>query len=229
VCTVVLRWQPGGPQQILALRDELVGRAFDDPDAWWPAQRDVVGGRDRTAGGTWCACDVVTGTTALLVNRPQRRVAEPGAPSRGVLPLLLLERGDDWQGAVALEGMASFMLIRASPSKVTVWEYDGTALSRTDLDPGTHLLTSGGAEDGRERRHLGEFIAGEFPDDWLRAVQAEQPSADLASLVVRVEHEGNVYATVFGQLIESRPGRLDLRWSREPWLPAGWSSRTWTR
>ena len=28
---------------------------FDDPAPWWPDLPDVYGGRDRTAGGTWCA------------------------------------------------------------------------------------------------------------------------------------------------------------------------------
>jgi len=100
VCTVVVRWSAGQPARILALRDELIGRPFDDPGRWWPDQPDAVGGRDRLAGGTWCATRVDTGVTGLVVNRPQKRVAEPGAPSRGVLPLLAVARERDWQGAV---------------------------------------------------------------------------------------------------------------------------------
>src|SRR5690349_11704572 len=67
VCTVVVRWSPGRTAQILALRDELTTREFDEPDLWWPQWPDVVGGRDRVAGGTWCATDVRTGTTALVL------------------------------------------------------------------------------------------------------------------------------------------------------------------
>ena len=37
MCTVVVRWSVGQPPQILALRDELTTRDFDDP-------RDVVAG-----------------------------------------------------------------------------------------------------------------------------------------------------------------------------------------
>ena len=69
MCTVVVRWSPGQPTQILALRDELTSRDFDDPGRWWPETPDVVGGRDRAAGGTWCASRVSTGTTALVLNR----------------------------------------------------------------------------------------------------------------------------------------------------------------
>src|SRR4051794_23384173 len=82
VCTVVVRWAPQQPVQVLALRDELVGRDFDDPAAWWPDQPSVVGGRDRVAGGSWCVTDVDSGVTALVLNRPQRRLAAPGASSR---------------------------------------------------------------------------------------------------------------------------------------------------
>src|SRR3954447_5632339 len=61
VCTVVVRWSPDRPTRILALRDELTGRDFDDPAPWWPDFPDVYGGRDRAAGGTWCATRVTTG------------------------------------------------------------------------------------------------------------------------------------------------------------------------
>ena len=48
---MVCRWQPAErwPVQILALRDELLSRAFDPPGQWWPEQPAVVGGRDRSS------------------------------------------------------------------------------------------------------------------------------------------------------------------------------------
>src|SRR5436305_8112299 len=96
MCTVVVRWQPGEPTRLLALRDELTDRAFDDPGEWWPQHPGVVGGRDRAAGGTWCASNVATGVTALVLNRPEKRTAAPGAPSRGVLPLLGVTHEHAW-------------------------------------------------------------------------------------------------------------------------------------
>lgn len=42
MCTVVVRWSPGEPVLLLALRDELVGRDFDDPGEWWPEHPGVV-------------------------------------------------------------------------------------------------------------------------------------------------------------------------------------------
>src|SRR4051794_41760183 len=83
MCTVVCRWLPDEPVQILAVRDELISRDFDLPDEWWPAQPGVIGGRDQQAGGSWCVSDLASGVTALVLNRIERRT---GAPSRGVLP-----------------------------------------------------------------------------------------------------------------------------------------------
>ena len=87
MCTVVTRWAADEPLRILAVRDELVSRDFDDPDAWWPEQPGVIGGRDRQAGGSWCVTDVATGVTALVLNRIERRsrdaVARGAAARRG--------------------------------------------------------------------------------------------------------------------------------------------------
>jgi hypothetical protein len=228
VCTVVVRWAPGDPVQVLALRDELVGRDFDDPDAWWPDVPDGVGGRDRSAGGTWCVTHVPTGTTGLVLNRPQRPQAAEGAPSRGVLPLLAVQHGTHWPAALDLTGMASFSLVLAAPEGLTCWAFDGEQLLREDLGPGTHMVTSGGAEDGKASRYLDAFTAEAFPAGWTRQLRLTEPTDDPAALVVRVEREDRVYATVFGQLFTAVPGRLELSWSREPWGEHAWTSRTWS-
>jgi hypothetical protein len=227
VCTVVVRWYPGDPLQVLALRDELVGRDFDDPDEWWPVQPGVVGGRDRLAGGSWCVTDLRAGTTGLVLNRPQRPRADEGAPSRGVLPLLAVAKGQDWPGGLDLDGMASFALVLAAPGALTCWAYDGEELRREDLPPGTHMVTSGGAEDGKAERYLAAFTEAEFPQGWTDLLRATEPAPDPAALVVRVEREHEVYATVFGQLFTSEPGSLALSWSRRPWGDGTWTSRTW--
>lgn len=36
MCTVVVRGTAGSPILMLALRDELTDREFDDPGPWWP-------------------------------------------------------------------------------------------------------------------------------------------------------------------------------------------------
>lgn len=228
MCTVVVRWSPGDPVRVLALRDELVGREFDDPATWWPERPDVVGGRDRTAGGSWCVTDVRTGTTGLVLNRPERPEAEAGAPSRGVLPLLAVQHGEHWPTAVPVEGMASFALVLATSEALTCWEYDGEALLRTELAPGTRMVTSGGPELQKARAHLPELTAAAFPDGWHALLRASRPTDDPAALVVRGEHDGKVFATVFGQLFTAEPGRLELSWARQPWGEGTWTTRTWS-
>ncbi len=226
MCTVVVRWQQGAPLRVLALRDELAGRPFDDPGAWWPEAPGVIGGRDRQAGGTWCASEVAAGSTAVVLNRPQRRTAAPGAPSRGVLPLAALRHGADWPAAVPLEGMASFAVLLATPSALLMWEHDGEQLRASEVPPGTHMVTSGAEEDQRPARHLGAFT-GADPDGWRALVTAAEPADDPSSLLVEHAVGDRVYRTVFGQLLRSVPGRLDVSWSRTPGDPATWTARRW--
>jgi hypothetical protein len=224
VCTVVVRWVPGEPVRILALRDELTSREFDDPGRWWPGQPDVVAGRDRTAGGTWCATAVSTGVTALVLNRPQKREAEPGAPSRGVLPLLAVGHGPHWPDHVGLDGMASFLLVLAAPDRLTTWDFDGADLTVTEPAEGTWLVTSGGPEDRKADRWLPAFSEAGYPEGWRGIVTKEPPQVAPGALVVRHEQDGLVYATVFGELIEAIPGRLRLEHSRRPWTAESWQA-----
>jgi uncharacterized protein with NRDE domain len=221
VCTVVIRWSPGGPVRLLALRDELVGRAFDDPGEHW--RQGVVGGRDRVAGGTWCATDVAAGTTAVVLNRPERRVAAPGASSRGALPLLALEHGEDWVDHVDLTGMASFHLLLVGPDALTGWLFDGDRLRPAYLPEGLHVVTSGGPEDGKEAR----FRQALEERDWQQLVEEQEPAPDPTALVVRLEGDDAVFATVFGQVMTVRPGRLEVTSSRTPHVPGTWHRRVW--
>jgi len=217
MCTVVVRRSGGRPGEVLAVRDELTGREFDDPGRWWPELPSVVGGRDRVAGGTWCATDVGTGVTALVLNRYHERTAAPGAPSRGVLPLLGVVHGAAWADHVALAGMAGFLLVLVEPDRLTSWEFDGEQLTATDQTDDTHVFTSGGPEDRKGELWRGTFAAAAFPDRWRDLVQEQQPAPEPEALVVRREREGRVYGTVFAETIDARPGRLRLEYSRQPW------------
>ncbi len=221
VCTVVVRLGPHG-SEVLALRDELTSRPFDDPGVWWPDQPDVVGGRDQVAGGSWCVTDRRTASTALVLNRPLRRVAAPGAPSRGVLPLLAVAHGTAWPDHVEIDGMATFTVVLVRSGAATVWDFDGADLACRDLAEGTHMITSGGVEDGKADRFHKAFATTE-PGEWVALLQP--PVDDRTALVVR--HEGTdaagqpaVFATVFGQRI----GPAGISCSRRPWEQQTWRS-----
>lgn len=228
MCTVVVRRSADRPGEILAVRDEVTTREFDDPDRWWPEFPDVVGGRDRVAGGTWCATDVGTGVTALVLNRYHERPAAAGAPSRGVLPLLAAVHGAGWPAHVRLEGMAGFLLVLVTADRLSSWEFDGDRLTGTEHPDGTHVFTSGGPEDRKGERWRAEFAAASFPAGWRELVQGQQPAPDVEALLVRREREGRVYGTVFAETIDARPGRLRLEHSRSPWTDT-WSTAGFDR
>lgn len=218
MCTVVCRWSAGATVHMLALRDEFADREFDGPGTWWPGQPSVIGGRDRVAGGTWCACDSRTGAVAVVLNRPERRVAAAGAASRGVLPLLALQHGPTWTEHIDLAPMASFNLMLASADALRWWTFDGAELTFTRLGNGVHLAKPRGLADDQLTSAL------EDPAQWKRLLADTEPRADPSGLVIRIEHEGRTYATVFGQLITSAPGRVVIEHSRTPRQPASFQT-----
>ena len=168
--------------------------------------------------------DTVSGVTALVLNRPEKRVADAGGPSRGLLPLLAVEHGRGWPEQLDLTGMASFRLVLVGPAALLLWDFDGVVLGRTDLEVGTHLVTSGGAEDGKSDRYLRDFAR--RPGAWRQLVQSQEPQDDPAALVVRHEDGDRVFATVFGQLMTTTPGHLALSYSRIPWASQAWTERS---
>lgn len=227
MCTVVVHCSCAAPVLLLALRDERVGRSFDDPGAWWPELPHVVGGRDRVAGGTWCATDTTSGATAFVLNGPQKPTGDPGAASRGVLPLLALEHGGGWPGRTRVDGMASFDLGLASPDGLDRWTWDGERLTATRLGTGTHMLTAGAREQGRRGRHLSSFTAAVTAAAWRAVVQDSVPSDDPDALLVRYPHAGATFATVFAQVVEAEPGRVDVQHSHVPSDPRSWVRSAW--
>jgi hypothetical protein len=80
------------------------------------------------------------------------------------------------------------------------------------------MVTSGGPEDRKADRFLPLFAEAGYPDGWRRLVQSQPPRDDPGALVVHHEQDGLVFATVFGEFIDARPGRLHLEYSRRPWL-----------
>lgn len=222
MCTVVIRWADAEPSRILAIRDEFVSRSFDPPGAWWPDQPGVIGGRDRLAGGSWCVSDTRNGVTALVLNRRERRT---GTPSRGVLPLAAVAAREAWPDVIDHRQMASFNLVLATPAGATVWMWDAAELRRVTLTPGQHMITSDGvdADDPKTRQWAAQFET----KPWYEVVTSTTPSDDPSALVVRHEVAGDVYATVFGQLITTENGTLRIASSHTPWIDGSWSEQSW--
>lgn len=180
MCTVVVRIAPSEdfPLILAANRDERTDRPWDPPDAWWPEQKDVIGGRDRSAGGTWMAINAA-GVVACVLNRPGSLGPAPGKQSRGLLPRIALTKP---KAAAAAEAIAlldagnfrpfNLVLADARGALFQRWEGSGSAAS-VDLAPGTHMVTAHDPDDpGSPRivRYLPRFRAAPPPrpeiGDW---------------------------------------------------------------
>jgi uncharacterized protein with NRDE domain len=160
MCTVMLRFRPDEPWPLLlaAVRDEFLDRPWDPPAAHWPATPTIIGGRDRTAGGTWLAARPHSAdptappdptatpngpAVAALLNGVRLPPLELGArPSRGALPLTVLQ-GLSLPDTRDYDG---FHLLLGTPSALTVWSWDGTTLLARELPPGDHIIVNLGVD-----------------------------------------------------------------------------------
>ena len=130
MCTVLLRFAPGQALTVGAVRDEFVDRAWDPPAAHWGDA--LVGGRDRTAGGTWLAADPRRPAFAAVLNGVRRPPpADRPRPSRGGLPLAAL-RGQPLPEPATLARFDGFHLVLGTPDAVRVWSWDGTTAAGRD-------------------------------------------------------------------------------------------------
>jgi hypothetical protein len=194
-----------------------------------------VGGRDRSAGGTWCASDIRSGATAVVLNRPEKRVADAGASSRGVLPLLAVRALDAWTDHIDLAPMASFILVLATPEELRWWSYDGATLRDQRLHAGVHMFTPRGLSQSSLSEQFAQAALGGESDEsvgtvwsaWHSIVRSSEPSDDPSSLLVHVSRNGDTYQTVFGQFIAAAPGELHVRYTTTPQLDRSWSSAAW--
>jgi hypothetical protein len=180
VCTLILLRRPGHawPLLIAANRDERLDRNWDPPAAHWPDQPGIVGGRDRSAGGTWMATNPA-GVVAAVLNRPGSLGPAPGKRSRGELPLLALAHADAGGSAAALaahpaEAWRPFNLVVADARRALFLRGLGAGrIEAAPLPGGVTMITAHDPNDPdspRIRRHLPRFRSAPPPDpasgDW---------------------------------------------------------------
>ena len=164
MCTVLLRFAPGTAQPLLfgAVRDEFVDRAWDPPATHWGGR--LLGGRDRSAGGTWLAVDPDRPAVAAVLNGTRLPLPADGVrPSRGGLPLAAL------RGEVPshVDGYDGFHLVLGTTQRVRVWSWDGTAVRTTELAPGDHVIVNEGV-DPADRPVAAKLHAVDGHEDWVR-------------------------------------------------------------
>lgn len=178
MCTVVLLIRPNHawPLVLAANRDEMLARTWDPPAAHWPAQPDVIAGRDRSGGGTWMGVNR-HGVAAAVLNRPGSLGPAAGKRSRGELPLLALTQASAALAATAIAGLdadawRSFNLVLADRDGAVFVR--GLGHGRPEpwrLPPGLHMVTAhdpNDPESPRVARHLARLQAARAPapGDW---------------------------------------------------------------
>lgn len=188
MCTVVLLLRPGHiwPLTLAANRDEMLNRDWDPPAEHWSDRPSVVGGRDRSAGGTWMAASH-GGMVAAVLNRPGSLGPAAGKRSRGELPLLALAHASAAAAASAMAALdagewRSFNLVLADRSEAIFIRGLGHGHPQAvPLSPGLHMVTAHDPDDPespRVARHLARFRAAEppGPGDWRawRAILSDQ-------------------------------------------------------
>jgi uncharacterized protein with NRDE domain len=220
MCTVLLRFRPDQPWPLLvaAVRDEFLERPWDPPAAHWPEAPALVGGRDRTAGGTWLAVRTERPAVAALLNGVRLPELEVGTrPSRGRLPLTALtDPSMPDRGVPDRTDYDGFHLLLGTPSAVTVWSWDGRIRTRQDLPPGDHIVVNLGVDtvDDPLVPHFEPLFAalpdppltGEATADawgpWLTLLRGDGLAGDdPRALIVRREFEGKVYGSGSATLV----------------------------
>jgi hypothetical protein len=180
MCTVILLHRPGHPWPVLiaANRDEMLGRPWDAPGPWWPDRPGVVGGRDRSGGGTWMAANRA-GVVATVLNRPGSLGPAPGKRSRGELPLLALAADSAAAAAAAITALPAaewrpFNMVLADQRGGIFLRGEGHGHPVAELLPsGISMVTAHDPNDldsPRTARHLPRFRAAPPPvpeqGDW---------------------------------------------------------------
>lgn len=243
MCTVLLRVDPSARWPVLlgAIRDEFTDRPWDPPAAHWDgAWGGLLGGRDKTAGGTWLAVDPSASRPAVaaLLNGVRRPPLDEGVrPTRGTLALDLLAAGriPDEDALRAYDG---FHLVLATLDAVEVWSWDGDALHHRALPAGHHIVVNLGVDTDEDPLvpHFAPLLAN-LADPLLTTdaptLVAWEPWTDLLAgdgldpadpraLIVRREIEGELYGSTSATLVALSGDGVRYDFNGEPTNPATW-------
>jgi hypothetical protein len=161
MCTVVVHVETGRVL-LAANRDERVDRPWDPPAEYWPG---IVGGRDRTAGGTWMAVNR-SGVVDAVLNRLGTLGPAAGKRSRGELPLMALAHTNAKAAAEAITRIEAgqwraFNMVVADSAGA--WFVRGTGSGNPTAMPlpeGVTMVTAYDPNDlasARVERHLPRF------------------------------------------------------------------------
>lgn len=237
MCTVLLRIDPDAAWPVLlgAIRDEYVDRSWDPPARHWDGPwAGFVGGRDRTAGGTWLAVDPARGAAAAVLNgAPLGSPVDGGTrPTRGDLVLRLLA-GDGVPAAADVVRYDRFHLLLATVERCELWTWDGESFSLRELAARHHIVVNAGldAELDPMVPHVAPLLAAVVdPDEgdgwggWTALLAGDgTPGDDERALIVEKLVNGRAYGTTSAALVAlAADGRVRYDFTATPTDPGSW-------
>jgi uncharacterized protein with NRDE domain len=243
MCTVLLRLDPASPWPVLlgAIRDEFVERPWDPPARHWPSPwAELVGGRDRRAGGTWLAVNPGRPAVAALLNGGRREELPDGAqrPTRGTLALRVLVPGAGETTPVPagseLDAYDRFHLLRVTATEHELWSWDGEAMRHRVLEPGLHIIVNGGLDVDSDPLvpHFAPLLAEVLDADLAAGHWGGWPALltgdglagdDERALLVEKVIEGHRYGSTSGALVAlSVDGQVRYDFTATPADPGSW-------
>jgi len=166
MCLVLIAHEvlPELPLVVAANRDEFHERGT--MAAHWWEDEPILAGRDREAGGTWFGVNR-HGVFATVTNYRDPSVNEPGLPSRGQLPVLVLRRDRVREQTVRTlhnEGHRynGFNLLFGQPGSLHYVTNRGESQSR--LRPGLYGLSNHVLETAWPKVQHGKALLQEYLD-----------------------------------------------------------------
>jgi uncharacterized protein with NRDE domain len=148
MCLLVFALQkhPRLPLIVAGNRDEFHARPTQ-PAHWWPDNRDIVGGRDLQAGGTWLAVHR-EGRFAAVTNYRDAHREKAGLQSRGHLITGFLDTDMgalDYLQSIDGDAYAGFNLLVADRQSAGYLSNRGAGLR--ELPPGIYGLSNATLDD----------------------------------------------------------------------------------
>jgi len=210
MCTLVILRRPDHdwPLLIGTNRDEMKDRNWLGPERHWPDRKNVIGGLDRHAGGTWMGLND-EGVVACVLNRVDTLGSHPDFRSRGELPLEALDHAEAEECAESLadinpEGYRPFNMVIADYSSAYWIKNDGVIIQIEEIEEGLSMLSAREMNDEKSDRiklHLPRFRSAPAPDpdqdDWMawQALLSSRKSATDGHGAMQIETDSGFETT----------------------------------
>ncbi len=218
IAFILRRLQCDWPFLIASNRDEISAREWTKPARHWVDRKNIRGGLDHQAGGTWLALND-NGVMAIVLNREGSLGFLKGKRSRGELPLEALDHAEARIAAEALsmikpESYRTFNLVVAD-SVDAFWLKStgvrGSKVKTYEIPFGFSVITANDLNDRnctRINKGLLELEKLEVPapeknnwGDWKKLLASNELGIELSANVTNNERGETTFGTVSSSII----------------------------